>query len=71
MMQDILQAFAGCQVFSSLDAAQAFHAIPVAEEDRAKTAFVTRIMLNKRARIISAQIKRAQIKRAPLKTRTK
>ena len=41
LITDILQRFAGCKVFSSLDLAKAYHQIPVAEDSIPKTAIIT------------------------------
>ena len=41
MMNEVLQNLAGARVFSSLDAAQAFHNIPIKKECRYLTAFLT------------------------------
>ena len=41
-MQDAIQAFSGCQFFSSLDMSAAYWQVPLAEDSREKTAFATR-----------------------------
>ena len=40
-MGEVLMDLAGAKYFSSLDAAQAFHNIPVKRESQALTAFIT------------------------------
>ena len=40
-MSEVLMDLAGAEYFSSLDAAQAFHNIPVKKESQALTAFIT------------------------------
>ena len=42
LMQDDIQAFSGCQFFSSLDMSAAYWQVPLAEDSREKTAFATR-----------------------------
>ena len=40
-LDEALDAVAGCNVFSSLDLAMAYHQVPVAPSDVEKTAFIT------------------------------
>ena len=44
-LDEALDAFAGCTVFSSLDLAMAYHQVPVAPADVEKTAFITHVGL--------------------------
>ena len=40
-VKDILDKLSGCEFFSTLDGASAYWSIPIREEDRKKTAFLT------------------------------
>lgn len=40
-LYDFAHRLAGCKIFTTLDLIRAYHQIPVAEEDRAKTAVIT------------------------------